>query len=185
MSGCEHPDFVAHVDVSRIVPELPAEEEGRKSRPGDDVVAFRAAVRVACAVCGASLGFRVPDVGDLPDRPAVSPDALELRVPLIGPAELELLGPLAAMRGDGLPGGRRELLPPSQACAGEAVTARELYDAAVAYLTANGWARDPDDPGVWLDVQAGNRTGSYPNYDFGAAVESQLARDGIDFQWTP
>lgn len=101
---CEHPDFAAHVSVDRIVPDLPPDEEGRESRPGDEVIAFRATVRVACALCGASLGFRVPEVGDLPDRPAASPDALELRVPLISPAELEVLGPLAAMQGDGLPG---------------------------------------------------------------------------------
>lgn len=106
MSRCPHLTFVAAVDVSRIVPELAPEEEGRAPRADDDVVCFRAAIRVECADCGAQLGFRTAGVvGDLPDRPAVSPDALELRVPLISPSELELLGPLAALSAsDGLPG---------------------------------------------------------------------------------
>lgn len=103
--SCEHLDFHAYVDVARIVEHLEPADEGRAPAPGDDPVAFRATVRVECAECGAALGFRVPDVGDLPDRPACSPDALELRLPLISPAELELLGPLAAMRSsDGLTG---------------------------------------------------------------------------------
>lgn len=89
----------------RIVEHLAAEDEGRKPESGDDAYAFRFVVRVECAHCGAPFGFRVPDVGDRPDRPACSPNALELRVPLISPAELELLGPLAAMRSaDALPG---------------------------------------------------------------------------------
>lgn len=105
MTGCDHGDFTAQVDVSRIVQNLPAEEEGRESRLGDDPVGFRCEITVACALCGARFGFRAPDVGDLPDRPACSPDALVLRLPLISPSELELLGPLAAMRTpDSLPG---------------------------------------------------------------------------------
>jgi hypothetical protein len=65
------------------------------------------------------------------------------------------------------------------------MNAETLYDACVAYLEANEWARDGDDPGVWLDVSAGNATGSYPNYDFGGALELQLIRDGINMEWTP
>lgn len=101
---CEHIDCNAYVEVARIVPELPAEQEGRPGQPGDEVIAFRCTVRVVCAACGGAFGFRCPTVGDLPDQPAVSPDALELRVPLVSPAELQVLGPLAALHGDGMPG---------------------------------------------------------------------------------
>lgn len=97
---CQHLDFDAHVSVQRL---YHSEGDGPPNPPD----AFAADITVKCAVCGASFGFRVPDVGLLPDRPAVSPDALELRVPLIAPAELQLVGPLAAMRsGGGYPGVR-------------------------------------------------------------------------------
>lgn len=89
--ACAHPDFEAHVSVGRIAPDEAAVVR-------DEISHFVADVTVRCAACGAPFGFRVPDVGVLPDRPAVSPDALELRVPLISPSELNLLGPLAAMR---------------------------------------------------------------------------------------
>lgn len=87
MSVCPHNDFAARVEVNRLA-----------SEEGGDIHSFAADVTVACSQCGASFGFRCADVGLLPDRPAVSPDALQLRVPLIPPSELELLGPLAAMR---------------------------------------------------------------------------------------
>lgn len=98
MSGCEHLDFAATVDVRRIVEYLEPGTEGRAPEPGDDAVAFRADLRVECAHCHAAFGFRVADVGELADRPAASVDALEIHLPLIAPSELELLGPLAAMQ---------------------------------------------------------------------------------------
>lgn len=73
-----------------------ASDEAQLER--DEIDHFVADVTVQCVACKQPFGFRVPDVGLRPDRPAVSPDALELRVPLISPSELELLGPLAAMR---------------------------------------------------------------------------------------
>lgn len=103
--SCQHGSHTARVHVQRFVPDLPPEEEGRESRPGDEPYAFAVEIHVECAECGQPFGFRCPDVGMLPDRPCVSPDALELRVPLISPAELTLLGPLAAMaRPNDLPG---------------------------------------------------------------------------------
>lgn len=100
---CQHLEADAFVDVARIVAD--AGGNGRAvPTPEDDVVAFRASVKIRCADCHAEFGFRCATVGDLPDRPTISVDALELRVPLISPSELELLGPLAALRGDGLPG---------------------------------------------------------------------------------
>ncbi len=105
MTACAHPDFEAKVSVNRFVADLPADEEGRESRPGDDPHSFAAEIHVRCKTCGEQMGFRCADVGMLPDRPCVSPDALELRVPLISPSELQLLGPLAAMaRPSDMPG---------------------------------------------------------------------------------
>jgi hypothetical protein len=69
---CEHMDFYATVDVNRLVSE---------GRP----VEFVADVRIQCAKCGLSFGFVCPEVGMLPDRPAVSVDGGELRVPLKSP----------------------------------------------------------------------------------------------------
>lgn len=83
---CAHEDFNAFVEVNRLT-----------DPNTDGIHSFAADVKIECADCGASFGFRCQDVGLLPDRPAVSPDALELRLPLISPTELELLGPLAAM----------------------------------------------------------------------------------------
>ena len=90
MAECQHEDFVAHVAVNRLTADGSSEPHS-----------FAADVRVKCAQCGVAFGFRCRDIGLLPDRPAVSPTALEIRLPLISPAELELLGPLAAMRTPG------------------------------------------------------------------------------------
>lgn len=89
--ACSHPDFEANVSVGRIASDEDAVRH-------DEIDHFVCDVTIRCAVCKEPFGFRVPDVGVLPDRPAVSPDALEMRVPLISPSELTLLGPLAAMR---------------------------------------------------------------------------------------
>ena len=87
MSSCQHEDFEAICTVNRL--------EVSPERP--DVHSFAADLRIRCFFCLAEFGFKSRDVGLLPDRPAVSVDALELRAPLISPSELELLGPLAAM----------------------------------------------------------------------------------------
>lgn len=104
--SCEHLNFAARVDVARIMENLAPEDEGRPPEKGDDAYSFCAEITVACADCGESFGFRCPDVGMLNDRPSVSPDALELRLRLVTPSELALLGPLAAMAPDNLAGFR-------------------------------------------------------------------------------
>jgi hypothetical protein len=88
MGSCMHEQLDAHVEISRLV-----ENEANPDNPH----AFHADITIWCRACGAKFGFRCPDVGLLPDRPAVSPDALILRAPLITPSELELLGAVAAM----------------------------------------------------------------------------------------
>jgi hypothetical protein len=59
MTGCQHPEFAAHASVYRI-------NDGDDTEPHS----FACDLRVKCAVCGAPFGFRAPDVGLLPDRPA-------------------------------------------------------------------------------------------------------------------
>ena len=92
---CEHEDFEAFVEVDRLANDEDALARG-------EVNHYVASVRIRCAECQQVFGFRVPDVGLLPDRPTVSPSATEMRVPLIPPSELELLGPdEARKRGEG------------------------------------------------------------------------------------
>lgn len=94
MAECQHEQFEARAEVNRL-----------HSDGDTDPHSFAAGLRIKCVQCGVSFGFRCPNVGVLPDRPACSPDALEIRLPLIPPSELELLGPLAAMQGtSGHPG---------------------------------------------------------------------------------
>lgn len=81
MSGCEHPDFVAHVDVTRLTDD---DEEAH---------AFAADVTVRCAACGAAFGWKGPPIGFSLSEPRVSADALTLRAPLMSPAEMALAGP--------------------------------------------------------------------------------------------
>jgi hypothetical protein len=71
MNNCPHENFSAKVDVNRIT-------------RGDDgpVYAFAADVAIKCADCGQPFVFLCPDGGVLPDRPAVSVDAQEIRLPL-------------------------------------------------------------------------------------------------------
>lgn len=90
--SCSHPDFAAFVEVGRIV-----EDEGEPT----DAYAFAASIRVECVACGGKFGWRGFETGVSSHRPMVSVDALELRVPLISPAELEMLGPLAALSAPG------------------------------------------------------------------------------------
>ena len=71
---CGHENFGANVEVERL-------QDGEGGR----VTGFMAGVRVACLDCGAPFGFRCEDVGLQPDRPTMSVDGLELRVPLVSP----------------------------------------------------------------------------------------------------
>jgi len=68
---CSHEHFMADVDVHRLT--------GIESGP---VTGFAADVRINCAVCGQVFIFLCPDGGVLPDRPTVSVDCAELRVPI-------------------------------------------------------------------------------------------------------
>lgn len=86
--NCQHEDFRAQVDVFRLYGD-----EAHDDSPH----AFAAEVSIVCTGCGAPLGFRCDTVGLTNDRPAISPDALKLRLPLLSPSELTLLGPLSGM----------------------------------------------------------------------------------------
>ena len=52
-----------------------------------------------------------------------------------------------------------------------------LYRECVKYLLGNGWGRDGDDPGIWLNAD-------HTGLSFGDALTIQLARDNINFEWT-
>lgn len=82
MPSCEHRSFRATVEVSRLVEEEDA-----------DAHAWAADVRVACEDCGAPFGFKGMEAGLSFDAPMRSIDALEARLPLMSPMELDLHGP--------------------------------------------------------------------------------------------
>lgn len=91
MTGCAHPDFEARVNVTRLSADGDAASE---------VHAFTADITVRCAVCGEPFGWKGPPVGLSSSEPRVSADALELRAPLMTPAEMLLAGPgHATLRG--------------------------------------------------------------------------------------
>lgn len=84
---CKHEDFSASVTVHRIT-----------NSEGSDVIGYMADVEVACAHCNEPFAFIGPPVGQLPDEPGISVDALQLRAP-IRPASSPLLaGGLAGFR---------------------------------------------------------------------------------------
>jgi hypothetical protein len=100
--ACQHEDFEAHVDVGRITPA-----------DGADVKCFVAEITVKCKECGQSFGWRGVPPGANYDSPTRSVDALELRAPMLSPAELALAEPLAGMSADpwsGEPGVSFQLL---------------------------------------------------------------------------
>lgn len=86
MRACEHANFRADVDVIRIT-----------DNTSGDVSQFMAEVRVECADCGAKFGFRGPPAAVSWREPRCTVDALEIQLPLMSPAELELAGPLPAL----------------------------------------------------------------------------------------
>ena len=82
---CEHTDFVAEVDVSRLT----ADE-------GGSVGAYMAEVRIWCNDCRERFRFIGLDVGYSPRNPATRPDHQEARLPIApasAPADFGLGGP--------------------------------------------------------------------------------------------
>lgn len=71
--ACLHENFVADVAVGRLYAT-----DDHSGFPD----AFVAEVRVVCAACDEPFRFRCLDAGLLMDRPTVSPDEAELRVPI-------------------------------------------------------------------------------------------------------
>jgi hypothetical protein len=67
VNDCTHTDFEATVDVNRLEDLIP--------------LGFSVDVRIVCLGCREPLRFLCPDVGLLPDRPALSVDGTELRIP--------------------------------------------------------------------------------------------------------
>lgn len=104
---CRHPDFAAFADVGRIVPP---EWEGREDDPDAPVIGFSAEFRINCVACGVHFVFfgQGLPVGMLRDRPCISADGQELRVPLrpeSGDPHLGLgLGGFQARIAEGMPG---------------------------------------------------------------------------------
>jgi len=70
---CRHEDFVAQVEVNRLL----SDDEDDEPR------GFAATVRIWCKLCEESFTFMgVPTVGLLADELTISPDATELRIPV-------------------------------------------------------------------------------------------------------
>lgn len=87
--ACQHEDFEAEVAVGRIT----GEEDG-------DVVAFVADVKIQCAECGEPFGFRGMPPGLSWEGPTRSPNALEARLPLLSPTDLQMNAPLPGLAAD-------------------------------------------------------------------------------------
>jgi hypothetical protein len=74
--ACLHPDFALFADVGRIV------AEGQPENDETPAIAFRASIRVDCAVCGEKFRWIGVEAGDMPSRPMVGIDEFELRAPI-------------------------------------------------------------------------------------------------------
>lgn len=68
---CEHPDFVATVEVIR-----------RTETEDGPVIGFTTSVRVNCAACDEPFRWIGVQAGDMPDQPMCSVDEKELRAPI-------------------------------------------------------------------------------------------------------
>jgi hypothetical protein len=68
---CDHPDFMATVEVIRI--------SGEQDGP---VIGYRAVLRVNCAICDEAFRFVGVNAGDTPHQPMCSVDETELRAPI-------------------------------------------------------------------------------------------------------
>lgn len=64
--SCEHPDFVAHVAVNRLL----------------DVAGFAADLTVKCSVCGQPMQFLGIPMGLSPNEPTTDPLGIEARLPM-------------------------------------------------------------------------------------------------------
>lgn len=85
--SCQHEDFSASVNIVPLVHDDAA----------DSANVFMAEIRIVCAECEKPLGFKGVPCGVSLVEPMVSIDGLELRIPLMSPAEVELRGPLAGL----------------------------------------------------------------------------------------
>ena len=79
MSSCAHMQFMADVRVGRLTEA----DEGT-------VKGFTADVRIRCVDCGTPFTFRGLPMGSSPDRPTVSADGEEARMP-IQPGDASML----------------------------------------------------------------------------------------------
>lgn len=71
MSGCEHENFTANVDVNRL-----------SQVPGAPVSGYSADITVRCSDCEEPFEWIGAPVGLSPRAPAVSVDGRELRAPM-------------------------------------------------------------------------------------------------------
>ena len=72
MDKCEHPEFVADVDVNRLSHE-----------DGGPITHYDADIRIRCKECGMDFEFVGAAYGMSPYHPAMSIDAKELHVPIV------------------------------------------------------------------------------------------------------
>lgn len=79
MAECDHPQLESGVTCYRLT-------DGDQGDPH----AFVADLRVRCAECGEPFGFKGLPMGVMASMPTLSADALELRAPLVSPAERQL-----------------------------------------------------------------------------------------------
>lgn len=67
---CPHENFMAVVEINRFTDET-----------NPDLAGLAAEIHAWCTGCDEAVVWHVPDLGMLADRPTVSPDGRELRVP--------------------------------------------------------------------------------------------------------
>lgn len=79
--SCQHETFEAVVNVGRI---------GGDGEDGGSPHWFTADVRVRCLECGEPFAFKGLPCGVSQNRPMVSADGLEARLPLASPSEVAL-----------------------------------------------------------------------------------------------
>jgi hypothetical protein len=69
--ACEHPDFMATVEVIR-----------RTETEGGPISAYTTSIRINCVACDEPFRFIGVQAGDMPGRPMCSVDEAELRAPI-------------------------------------------------------------------------------------------------------
>lgn len=91
MSACQHRNFKADAEVTRIL-------NGIDEADGGELVAFVAEMRVACADCGAAFGWRGVPCGITQNgHPTRNATGDTLVAWLLSPSELALAEPPAGM----------------------------------------------------------------------------------------